>query len=170
MSAIFNDEGSVSAWESNWISSGVQITDLPSVEFLDPQPDTSKWADPDTGISLSGILSGVSATADSLASVFGKVYNIQNAAANQKFAQEVTRAQLDLQRAQTLGGLDVAKTKTEAENRIELARAALGVKNAEAQMNSPGALRVGNTAIPQNVWVAVIVAGVAYLIAKRSKK
>lgn len=91
------------------------------------------------GVTWSGVLNGVSSTADTLLQTFGKVYQINSSIENAKYSQQVTNAQLENQRASTLGGLELQKTAIDANLQIEKARAGRATKDAITQANSGGA-------------------------------
>jgi hypothetical protein len=145
-------------------------TDLPEGPIINSVPQNVVSVDRDSGISVTGILNGVTATADTLGGIFGKVYNLTNQFANQKFQQEVTKSTLEVNKAKTLGTLELTKAQIDAQREIGLMQAKNGVANAQAQMNSPGALRVGSQTFPIPSWLPLVGAGfLAYKLFKGKK-
>lgn len=150
------------------INAGTLQTDLPpSLRSANwwgttSQPAISTVSRSDPGITVSGVLNGVSATADSLSNIFSKVVSIEDKASSAVFTRQVQTAQLDLQRQQILGNLDLQKSQTAAQLQIEKSRAAVSVANDMAKI-SGGALN-GTMASPMlsmrlYIGLAVLVGG-----------
>jgi hypothetical protein len=91
------------------------------------------------GITFDGILSGVSATADTLFNTFGKIYSLQSSVENAKFQRTVNAANLELKQAQTMGSIDIQRAAIDANLAIEKARAARATNDALTQVNSGSA-------------------------------
>lgn len=116
-----------------------QGTDLPSTSLSFGAPSNIVDVPKSDGVTWSGILSGVSATADALTSTFGKIYAINSAVENAKFQQTVNAANQQLKVAQTMGTLDIQRATLDANVAIEKARAARATNDAIAQVNSGSA-------------------------------
>lgn len=114
-------------------------TDLPSTSLSYGTPSTLVDTPRSDGMTWSGLLSGVSATADAITDTFGKVYQIQSNIENTKFQRVVNDANLQLKQVATLGALDVQRATIDANVAIEKARASRAVGDAMAQQASGAA-------------------------------
>jgi hypothetical protein len=112
------------------------------------------------GITWDGVLSKVSATADSLFSTFGKVYQLNSNVENEKFQRMVNEANRELKRAETMGTLDIKRAQIDANLAIEKARAGRATSDAITQMNSGVA---GFVTVPGKIPTGMVLLGVAAL-------
>jgi hypothetical protein len=153
------------------LAAGTQQTDLPpSLRSANwwgttSQPAISAVERSDPGITVTGLLNGISATADSLSGTFNHFVSFEDKASTAKFNREIQAAQVDLQRQQILGTLDLQRSQTAAQLQIEKNRAAVSVANDMAKING-GALN-GTMAAPMlsmRMYVGLaILAGAYYL-------
>ena len=143
MSYVFDSPANGS---SNFqLDAGTLVSDLPpSMQSFtwwgtSSQPAIADVTRSEPGITVTGVLSGVSATADALTNVFGRAVSIQDKAASAAFTRQVQTAQLDLQKQQILGTLNLQQSQTAAQLQIEQDRVALSLANDRAKL-SGGAL------------------------------
>lgn len=128
----------------NWgLPVDTQSTDYSTAPLSDGSPANYVDVDRSDGVTFGGFLNGVQATASTLFDTFGKVYSLQSKAEDVKFTRQVQSAQMDLQRATALGGLDVQRAAIDANNAIEKARAQRAVNDEMARVNSGSAGFVG---------------------------
>lgn len=128
----------------NWgLPVQTQSTDYSTAPLSDGSPANYVDIPRSEGVTFGGFLNGVTATANSLFDTFGKVYSLQSKAEDVKFTRQVQSAQMDLQRATALGGLDVQRAAIDANNAIEKARAQRAVNDEMARVNSGSAGFVG---------------------------
>ena len=130
-----------------------------------PLPDLQSIQRSD-GLSFSGILDGVSATANSLIGLYGKVNSIQSNAEMAKFQRDYTKAKMGLDTQVSLGAIDVQKAQILAQQSIEKARAGSATANELARVNSGG----GSQAANGFGLSTVIVLGVAIWALTKGKK
>ena len=116
-----------------------QTADYSVNHLSDGVPDNVVNVPRSDGITFDGILAGVSATADSLTNIFGKVYSLQSNVENAKFQRTVAAANQELKQAQTMGAIDIQRAAIDANLAIEKARAARATNDALAQVNSGSA-------------------------------
>lgn len=116
-----------------------QTADYSVAPLSDGVPDNVVNVPRSDGITFDGILAGVSATADSLTNIFGKVYSLQSGVENAKFQRVVNQANQDLKQAQTMGAIDIQRAAIDANLAIEKARAARATNDALARVNSGSA-------------------------------
>ena len=86
-------------------------------------PDNTVNAPRSDGVTWTGVLGGVESTANNLLNTFSKVYQLQSTVENAKFNQTIQASQLDLQRSQALGSLEVQRANVDASKTIALAQA-----------------------------------------------
>lgn len=130
------------AWNTQseyWTPEGAQNADLPSQPLSDGVPANVVDVPRSDGITFDGILSGVSATADTLFNTFGKIYSLQSSVENAKFQRTVNAANQELKQAQAMGSIDIQRAAIDANLAIEKARAARATNDALAQVNSGSA-------------------------------
>lgn len=113
--------------------------ELPSRPLSSGVPDNVIDVDRSGGITLSGVLSGVDATASNLLNMLGKYYSTTSKIEDAKFQRTVQTATLDLARARALGSLEIDRAAVDAQVAIEKARAARATGDAMARINSGGA-------------------------------
>ena len=155
----------------DWVVGGDTLsTDLPARPLSDGVPDNVTNAPRSDGITWGGALTSAMKTAESLAGTFGKVYQLNSQIEGQNFQRKVTEQQLSISRSQTLGALDIAKAKIDANSQIELARAGRATADALSQVKAGAA---GYTKSPFGMSTPVmVIAGMvgAFLIYKGVKK
>lgn len=125
-----------------------------------------------SGITLSGVLGGVEATAKSALDIFGKVYSLQNEAASQKYQQEIGKASLKVETAKALGSLELTKAQIDAQKQIGILQAQSAVKDQQAKTASSSAAGyvtsgIGSLLTPQ---VLLMIGGAILLFKKGGKK
>jgi len=138
------------------------------------QPDISGIARGSDGGFFSGLLNGVKSTTDSLIGAWSQINSIETNFQNQRFAQAVQGAQLDLQKTTVLGNIDVAKAKAVADSAIEKTRASAAVEIASRQADNAkyGNLPVSVTGAFDKYGVYIAAAGLvlAFLQYNKGKK
>lgn len=109
---------------------------LPETNYLgtSAQPAVSQVPQ-SSGITLSGILDGVSATAKTGLDLWKTVAQIDMAAATQEAQVKIAQANQDLQKVTALGNIDVAKTRAQTEAKVAMLQAGTEVAKAEAAAN-----------------------------------
>lgn len=143
-------------------------TDLPAVwepdyQGTSAQPEVAEIPRSGNGISISGILDAVSATAKSGLDIFKTVSQIDMAASNVAYQREIGRAQLDLQKTQVLSATDIAKNKAGVEKELALLQAQTAINNASrAEVSSRGGSFVAQVATSPKLWTWVLGAGALY--------
>jgi len=123
----------------------------------------------DPGINLGGVLSGVSATAQSILNLWGTANAIQDNVANQKLQRAIVEQKTALTSAQTLGALDLAQKQTAASLAIESARLNASVANDMAKVNSGSPGTVSHVASKNMLLIAAVAIG-AFLLYKKMGK
>jgi hypothetical protein len=148
-----------------------QETDYSTNPLSSGLPSNVVEAPRSNGVTFSGILDGVSATADSLFKTFGKVYQLQSDVEDAKFQRVVNEANMDLKRAQTMGTLDIQRATIDANIAIEKARAGRATEDALARVNSGSAGFIVQTSkvSPLMIIGGLVLAG-AFLFFNRGKK
>lgn len=120
------------------------------------------------GITVSGVLQGVTSTADSLLNVFGKAYTLYNQGQALQYSAKLADSSQQLQYAQSQAQIDLAKTKVATD-------AQLGQMNAQAQIaNAAARLQAGAAGFIKTptgkITTGMIVAGIAaFLLLKKAK-
>lgn len=132
----------MSAVPGNFLNFGSWDTisaELPDTQLSTGIPSNVVDVPKTDGVTFSGVLNGISSTADSLINAFGKIYSINSAVENAKFQQTVKAAELEVNKARTLGTLDVQRASIDANVSIAKAQAARATNDALAQVNSGSA-------------------------------
>lgn len=157
------------AWETeteSWEPTGAQFSDYSDAPLSTGVPATVVDVVRSDGITFDGILSGFSATADTLLNTFGKVYSINSAVENAQFQRTVNTANQQLNQARTLGAIDIQRATIDANLAIEKARAGRATNDAIARMNSgsSGFLNNGAKISPMMIILGVVgIGAVLYL-------
>jgi len=123
----------------------------------------------DPGINLGGVLSGVSATAQSILNLWGEAAAIQDNVANQKLQRAIVEQKTALTSAQTLGALDLAQKQTAASLAIESARLNASVANDMAKVSSGSPGTVSHVASKNMLLIAAVAIGAFFLYKKMGK-
>lgn len=121
------------------------------------------------GITLGGVLSGVTATAQSALNLWGQVNALQDNVANAQLQRTIQQQKTALTSAQTLGALDLAQKQSAATMAIETARLNASVKNdlAKVSTGSPGTL---SHIAGSNMWLIAAVAIGGFFLYKKMGK
>jgi len=144
-------------------------TDLPTAWEPDFQgtsalPDVSEIPRSAPGVSITGILDAVSATAKAGLDIFKTVSQIDMAASTAGYQREMQRSTLDLERTKLNANVDIAKTRATTERDLAQLQAKVAVNNAQAaEVNSRGGSFVAQVASSPNLITWALGAAALYL-------
>lgn len=131
-------------------------------------PDNVTNVQRSDGLTVSGVLQGVTATADSLLNTFGKAYTLYNQGQSLQYQAKLTDQAQQLKYAQSQSAIDLAKTKLAADQKLGELNAQSQVANAVAKLQSGAA---GYVKSPEGkMTVGVVLAALAgFLLLKKEK-
>ena len=146
---------------------GTMTPELPEAPATVTAPATVDVVQSTPGISVSGILSGATSTANDLLKIFGTYSQITNAGESARFNNTLNSAKLDLAKVQSLGAVEIAKTQAAGTVAIENARTKYAVANEMARVSSGGSGTLKNAVSPLLIAAAL---GIVYLAYKSKGK
>ena len=158
MSAVPDNIGPFGSWDT-------LTPELGSGTLSNGQASNVVNAPRSDGVSWTGVLNNVSATADSLLNLWGKAVSFTDAAEDKAYQRELKKATFEVNKAQAFGSLEVQKATVDANKQIALAQAQRAVSDQLARTNSGAA---GYVTVPDQMptkWLVIagIVGIAAYL-------
>ncbi len=163
MGAVYNPND----YESGVPDFGIEpIEVLPDVAYQSDRYYTAPRGNvissqPATGGEVGDFFGSISRTANNLIDFYGKVASIEAQADNARYNRQISAAQLDLNKTQVLGNIEVAKTRSGAEIQIAQAQAQAAAREAQRLATSSGGAiqTVTRTVSDNRVAIAIGIAG-----------
>lgn len=165
--------GGLATW-NNFSLPETTVTDLipPDLILSNTMPETLVEVPRSEGITLSGVLGSVEATAKSALDIFGKFYSLQNQAATRKYQQEIGKATMQTETAKAIGGLELTRAQIDAQKQIGILQAQSAVKDQQARTASSSASGyvTGSLSSLLTPQILLMVGGAVLLFMKKGKK
>lgn len=111
-------------------------TGLPDYSVGDGQPGNVIDVPRSDGITVSGVLDAVTTGADKLFQLGSKIYSLQDAAENAKFARTMQQQRMTLAQAQMAGALDVERARVDANTQLGKLEAQRALADAQVRVSS----------------------------------
>lgn len=123
-----------------------------------------------SGIDLSGILGGITKTAETGLNLFSKIYSLQDSVESAKFNRAMQQTRTDIAKAQASGALDVQRLQVDANTQLAKLQAQRAIADAQAQLNSSSASGYYSKGAGLSAYVPLLlIGGIVYAVAKGKK-